>query len=354
MADMEEKIPTETTAPAAEAAAPVKKKKKGLLIGIIAAAVVLVLAVAFVIVAAVSGSMATDSFIQASSLESKEIEGYVELYEDSYNQSRLALFMNKGDKNTILKKYIVKVLCERDKKYFEAANLIEKSSLVEGEKKELYAANNLLGMCKAGTVVTYGKYKTEAAKAATGKASENTDLEWIVLKVEEVDGRVLATLMTKNVIGNPDGFAGMTTRDNVYKGSNLEKFCKETFVNNFDMYNENAGTENFKTVVVSSEGSEDVQGKAFAPSKEDVEILNTLGLSDLVCAPATSQARKDGVNCKSKDFIASYYVRNSGVTADGEKKSAGYNMDGQYVDNLSSTDDTIGARVCVVIDLGEK
>lgn len=351
---MEEKIPTEATQAANEVTARPKKKKKGLLIGIIAAAVVLVLAVAFVIVAAVSGSMATDSFIQASSLENKEIEGYVDLYEDAYNQSRLAIFMSKSDKNTILKKYIVKVLCERDKKYFEAANLVEKSSMVEGEKKELYAANSLLGMCKAGTVVTYGKYKIEAASAATGKTGENADLEWIVLKVEEVDGRVLATLMTKNVIASPGGFSDMTAPGNIYKGSNLEKFCKEVFLSNFDMYNENAGTQNFKTVVISSEGSEDVQGKAYAPSKEDIEILNTLGLSDLVRASATGQAKKEGVLCSGKDRYASYYVRNAGATVNGEKMSSGYDQNGKYVENLSSSSESIGTRVCVVIDLGEK
>jgi hypothetical protein len=174
-----------TEAPAEEKKeAPKAKKANKALPAIIAAAVVAVLVVAFVVVAFVMGSSAINAY------GAKDYEG-------AYNNSKLALFMSGKDKNVIKEAYIKEVLV-KEKKFFTAAEILEKSNMTEEEKSKIYACDPSLALCKEGQIVKFGKYEGDN-NAANGPE----DVEWIVLEVTKDNGRARALLLTKDIVGAP-------------------------------------------------------------------------------------------------------------------------------------------------------
>ncbi|MBR5295070.1 MAG: hypothetical protein IKU24_00605, partial [Clostridia bacterium] len=160
--------------------APKEKKaggKKGLIIGAVIAAVVVV---ALLVLTIVMGSLSTNAYVAGD-------------YTAAYNNSKLALFQAKGDKNIIAKAYVVEVLC-KEGKYFTGAEVIKKTSLTDKEKAAIYKAEPELALCVPGQVVTFGKYEVD-----NNVANGAEDLEWIVLDVIKEGGSARALLVTKDV-----------------------------------------------------------------------------------------------------------------------------------------------------------
>jgi len=363
MADKEEKVIPEAEETKAENAAPAeevkaeeavpaeekkekkakkekapKAKKKGGAVAVIVIAVVLVLAVgAAALVAFLFGNQAVAAYNDKK-------------YEEAYEKSQLALFLNAADKECINFAYATEVLYPEGN-YYKAATITE-SITMEEAKSRLEEKFPFLKLCKKGQIATFGKYEIDAT-AENGQE----DLEWIVMDITDSgDGRKVAFLVTKDIVATPSGWNRGSADNTKYSESNLNEWC-ETFYNEFTMSDASLGEKIFKVGVKT--GDDAINAKVFAPSKEELEACLTGDLAQYLKANATVAAEgslagdsaagsEEGAvgEEEAAKLITSYYVRNA--SADG---IGGY-TDGAYVNNLSSTDKTIGARVCINVNLG--
>ncbi len=312
--------------------APKEKKKggkKGLIIGGIVVAVVVI---ALVVVSIIMGSLSTNAYIAKD-------------YAAAYNNSKLALFQAKADKDLIAKAYVVEVLC-KEGKYFTGAEIIEKTSLSDEDKAAIYKAQPELGLCVPGQVVTFGKYETDK-----NVANGAEDLEWIVLDVIKEGGKARALIVTKDVVGSPDGWNKLNEANTSYAESNLHSWCQD-FFSSFTQYDVTL-REKILTVQVETEGAGDpVVANAYALSKEDVKAYFTGDMAKYLKASPTAAAKTEGVTAYGKDKVAIYYLRNAGKVEDGTQWGCGINKEGEIDEGLSMTSGSYGARVCMNVDLG--
>ena len=324
-----EEAPAEKKAKKEKAPKEKKGGKKGLIIGGIVAAVLIV---ALIVVSIVMGSLSTNAYIAKD-------------YAAAYNNSKLALFQAKADKDLIAKSYVVEVLC-KEGKFFTGAEIIEKTSLSAEQKAEIYKKNPELGLCVPGQVVTFGKYETD--KNVSNGAE---DLEWIVLDVIEEGGNARALIVTKDVVGSPDGWNKLDESNTSYAQSNLHSWCQD-FISSF-ITNDVTIREKILTINVETEGAGDpVAAQAYALSKEDVKAYFTGDMAKYLKAVPTDAARSEGVTAFGKDKTAIYYLRNAGKTEDGTQWGCGINKEGQIDEGLSMTSGSYGARVCINVNLG--
>ncbi len=372
MADLEEKVipeaeeaKEETAAPAEEAkaeeAAPAeekkekkekkekapKAKKKGGAVAVIVIALVLVLA---------AGGAALFAFLSGN----QAVEAYKKKkYEDAYEKSKFAFFLNAADKDCIDFAYVSEVLYPEGNIY-QAAEIADTIEMEEA-KARLDENCPHLKLCKEGQIATFGKYETDAT-AENGQEA----LEWVVMDISETGGRKVALLVTKDIVGTPGGWnrSGSNTK---YSESNLNEWCS-TFYSELTMSDAALDAMVFKIGVKT--GDDSVNAKAFAPSKEELEQYLTGDLAQYLNATSTIAAEGSLVDNSTaggsaegeegEDLeegavgeeeqapkIVSYYVRNA--SADG----IGGFTNGAYVNNLSATDKTIGTRVCINVNLGE-
>lgn len=312
-----------------------KGGKTGLIIGIVAAALVVVLLVLTVVM----GTMATGAYKSGD-------------YAKAYSNSKLALFLAKGDKNIIAQAYIEQVLC-KEGKYFTAAEILEKTSLTEEEKGKIYASDAALALCKEGQVVKFGKYETDN-NAANGPE----DLEWIVLEVTKEGGRARALIMTKDVVGNPGGWNKFSDTNTFYSESNLNSWC-EDFYASFTMYDASLKDKILLMKVSTADSStgvdsgEDVEAYAYAPAKEDLDKYLTGDLAQYIKASPTDSAKAAGVTAYGKDKTAVYFLRNIGNKENDAQWAAGIDKEGAFQEGLSMSGTATGTRVCINVDLGE-
>ncbi len=319
--------------------APKEKKnggKKGLIIGAVIAAVVVI---ALVVVTIVMGTLSNNAYLAKD-------------YTAAYNNSKLALFQAKNDKNIIAKAYVIEVLC-KEGKYFTGAQIIEKTTLSDKEKDAIYKAEPELALCVPGQVVKFGKFETD-----NNVANGPEDLEWIVLDVIKENGKARALIVTKDVIASPDGWNKINESNTFYSESNLNSWCEDFFAS-FTQYDVGL-REKMLAVSVETEDSstgvdsgEAVAAYAYALSKEDLETYFADDLAQFIKASPTAAAKAQGVTSYGKDKTAVYYLRNAGKIEDGTQWACGVNKNGEVDEGLSSTSGSYGARVCVNIDLGE-
>lgn len=331
--------------------APAKKEKSGKKkVWLIPVIVVAVLAVACLVMTFVMDSLAVSAYNKGATAKKAEVRQ--EAFEDAYSKSRFALFQSKDKKNQIIKVYIDEVLCAKGE-FYKAGNILESSSMSDADKEKLLASHGELGMIKAGNVVTFGKYETD------GNSANNVeDLEWIVLDVVKENGFVRALVMTKDVVGSPQGFNRYDNGNTVYADSQLYKWCNETFFNGFTMNTDGIRSEILKMkieVTASSDGTsggDAVEAYAYAPSKEEVQKYLTGDLEQYLIASATAQAKKEGVITYGAAKAANYLLRNPGIKENGTQWTAGISNEGKLVETFSATGADVGARVCMNVNLG--
>lgn len=338
--EAEEVKAEEVKAPAEEKKeAPKAKKANKALPAIIVAAVVAVLVVAFVVVAFVMGSSAIKAY------GAKD-------YAAAYNNSKLALFMSAGDKNVIKEAYIKEVLV-KEQKYFTAAEILEKSSMTEEKKSEIYSCDPSLALCKEGQIVKFGKYEGDN-NAANGPE----DVEWIVLEVTKENGRARALLLSKDIIGAPGGW-NKTDGNTFYSASNLHDWCENDFYLTFTMYDASLKEKILKMSIETADSStgvdsgEAVQAHAYAPAKEDLDKFLTGDLAKYITASPTASAKASGVTAYGKEQAAQYYLRNVGIVENNAQWAAGIDKKGAFNEGLAMSGNATGARVCINVDLGE-
>lgn len=322
-----EEVKAETAAPELkEEKKPAEKKPLNVkLLSIIAGSAVGLVAVVLLIVALISGSSAINAF------KDKDYDG-------AYKASKMAWFMNGADKDIIKVGYIQEVLCKKGQ-FFEAYELLEKTDLSTEEKAEVYKKNGNLAMCKAGQIATFGAY-------------DSVPVEWLVLDVEEkkIDGKkhALALLMTKDIISSPAGWGTAST----YKDSDLNDFCNLTFKNQFLMTLPKEQQDSICTTTISTpEG--DISVFAFAPSKEMMESYFVDDMAQYLKAVPTKGAKMLGVAGPAASKYASYYLSDIGRKEGETQFASGVNHEGTISDGFSKTQRSIGARVCINVDLGE-
>ncbi|MBR7164957.1 MAG: hypothetical protein IKD18_01640, partial [Clostridia bacterium] len=316
-----------------------KEKKGGKKLPIIIAAIVAVVIIAFVVVAFVMGSSAINAY------GAKD-------YAAAYNNSKLALFMSADDKNVIKEAYVKEVLC-KEEKYFTAAEILEKSSMTEEKKNEIYASNPALALCKEGQIVKFGKYESDN-NAANGPE----DVEWIVLEVTKENGKARALLLSKDIIGAPGGW-NKTDGNTFYSASNLHDWCESDFYLTFTMYDASLKDKILKMKVATADSStgvdsgEDVAAHAYAPAKEDLDKYLTGDLAKYIIASPTASAKAAGVTAYGKEQAAQYYLRNVGNVENNAQWAAGIDKKGAFNEGLAMSGNATGARVCINVDLGE-
>ncbi|MBR5295107.1 MAG: hypothetical protein IKU24_00790, partial [Clostridia bacterium] len=303
---------------------------KGLIIGAVVAAVVVV---ALVVLTIVMGTLSTNAYVAGD-------------YTAAYNNSKLALFQAKGDKNIIAKAYVVEVLC-KEGKYFTGAEIIKKSTLSDKEKAAIYKAEPELALCVPGQIVTFGKYEVD-----NNVANGAEDLEWIVLDVIKADGKARALLVTKDVVASPDGWNKLNESNASYANSNLNSWCEE-FYSILVQNDVTLGNKLLKVSVETKDSGDPVAAYAYALSKADIETYFVDDLAQYIKATPTAAAKAKGVTAYGKDKTAIYYLRDAGKVEGGTQWACGINKEGVVDDGLSTTSGNYGARVCINVNLGE-
>ncbi len=366
MADKEEKVipeaeevKAENAAPAeevkAEEAAPAeekkekkakkekapKAKKKGGAVAAIVIVAVLVLAV---------GGAALFAFLSGN----QAVAAYNDKkYEEAYEKSQFAFFLNAADKDCINFAYVSEVLYPAGD-FYKAAGIADTITMEEANAR-LEKKCPHLKLCKEGQIAVFGKYETDAT-AENGQE----ELEWVVMDISDSgDGRKVAHLVTKDIVASPAGWNRGNSSNTKYSESNLNEWCS-TFYSELTMSDAALDELVFKIGVKT--GDDSVNAKAYAPSKEELEQYLTGDLAQYLNATATVAAEgsvagdpatggeesEEGAVGEEEvaKLIVSYYVRNA--SADG----IGGFTNGAYVNNLSATDKTIGTRVCINVNLG--
>ena len=347
-----EKAPVEekaAEAPAKEAPKAEKKEKKEkktkkegkksfLVPAIIAGVVVVLLLVASIVMGVLAPGM----------YNSKNYAG-------AYTTSRFALFLSGDVKDTIAREYVTQVLCPEGK-YLAASKILEKTGFSTEEKNKIYATNEDLALCNKGQVVTFGKYETD------NNMSNGPDpLEWIVLDVQKIDGKAYAFLMTREIVGGPGGWNRFASSEGntSYATSNLNSWCEKDFYTTFTNQDTslkekivawNVETEDSSTGVDSGEA---VVAHAYAPSIQELEQYLTGDLAKYMQASVTKSAKTDNVISYGADRLGAYYVRNIGNMEEGAQWAAGVDKEGKFQEGMGMTSASIGARVCIRVDLGE-
>ena len=337
----------EEKAPAAEAAAPEAKEEKAkkpanskllAICGIAVGGVAVLVFLIFFVIALVSKGSAINAYNEAKKIDpAKKEQQRIEKFEEAYSSAKMAWFMSSSDKNTITVAYIKEVLCKKGS-FYEAYKLLESTSLTDDEKDEVYASNGNLAMCKPGNIAVFGEYDT-------------APVEWLVLDVEtkKINGEKHATalLMSKDIIGTPAGW-GATT---VYGKSDLHDFCDITFKAQFSMSLSGAEQKSVCITNISTPDG-DVTAWAFAPSKELIETYLVGDLANYIQASPTQGAKMAGVAGPGTSKFASYYLRDIGKLDGTTQYACGVNHNGEISDGFSMTQRSIGARVCINVDLG--
>ncbi|MBE6713363.1 MAG: hypothetical protein E7580_07600 [Ruminococcaceae bacterium] len=192
-----------------------------------------------------------------------------------------------------------------------------------------------------GTVITFGKAESDGNYS---NGPEN--LEWIVLKVEQIDGKAYATLLSKEIVGCPDGW-NKISGNTLYSRSNLHDWCETDFFNQLVTSNDQSLVEKIMKVEVKT-GKDTVQAHVYAPSKAELEKYLAAGnRARYLATNATKAAKAEGA------ISNAYYVREAGVKEDGIQWAAGYDKDGKFHDGFIADSGAVGARVCITIFLGE-
>lgn len=337
MAEIEKNVPEKE---------PKKKGiSKGALIGIIVAGVIVLAVAAFAVVAFISGNSAVTAYNEgAKALKAGDAEKAAQKFEEAYDGTGMALFMDSKTKDAIAKKYVEEVLCKNGE-FFTAAEILEDTGLSAKEKDKIYAANPDMAMCKEGQVVKFGKYESD-----NNQANGPEEMEWIVLEVTEENGRARALLLSKDVIASPGGWNKIEGNTS-YANSNLHDWCQNDFYNTFTMYDATLRTKILKMKVSTPGAGDDVEASVYAPTKAELDKYLKGDLAKYIKASATASAKAAGVSARGD--VAAYYVRDLGDVEKGYQWAAGFSNKGEFNKAMSPTGNGCGARVCINVDLGE-
>ncbi|MBR2635074.1 MAG: hypothetical protein IKD31_05795 [Clostridia bacterium] len=267
-------------------------------------------------------------------------------YKKAYENSALAFVMAKEDKMLVTQYYIERVLCREQGEYYKAAKFLEETDIPAETREKMFRRNPLLAMCFKGNIATYGELYAQ-------------DVDWVVLDVVEENGRARAFLLSKDVLGNSNGWKKEKSRITYYESSDLHSWCGFDFLNPFKMSLEDPSRLLEVTVSTAdaSDGSDsgpDFKAIAYAPSKEELQTYLTGDLEKYLKASGTATAEKSGVLCRGKENYAAYFTRNIGILSSTDQtwKASGVTLDGVITEEISVASLITGTRVCINVDLG--
>lgn len=257
-------------------------------------------------------------------------------YKQAYKAAVQARDISDENLMTIEECYIEEYLIKEKGNFYEAKQLLDEVEWPEEKKQTLIDRYGNLSMCEAGNIVKFGKIDFDP-------------VEWIVLSVDEVEHEGqkhrVAFILTKNVIGSPDGWG---TRSTKYGVSDLHCWCETSFKLQLRVNLNKPEEKSVLYLPLQTAGDEEVLARCFAPSKEDIETYLVGDLEQYRKASPTQDAKLQGVSGE----YCSYYLRNIGKLENGLQYASGVNTKGEIGDKYGRSVRAIGGRVCLRVSLG--
>jgi hypothetical protein len=208
-----------------------------------------------------------------------------------------------------------------------------------------------------GQVITFGKYEQNG-----DTLDETEDLEWVIFRVFESDGKYYASMITKDIVNVSLSWGnGIDLKKVTYNTSYLYAWCDRTFYNQLTA-SDIGLHEKIACLPLACEGisggkdGAEFEAKAFLPSYEEIEKYFVGDLAQYKQASVCKKAEKDGVKVQEIDGVkyGCYYVRNLGdANPAGGRWASGYMPDGSFSKELSMVSEDIGIRVCVTICISD-
>jgi hypothetical protein len=258
-------------------------------------------------------------------------------YKQAYKAAVQARDITDQNLMTIEECYIEEYLIKEMGNFYEAKQLLDEVEWPEEKKQTLINRYGNLSMCEAGNIVKFGKIDFDP-------------VEWIVLSVDEVEheGKKhrVAFILTKDVIGSPDGWG---TRSTKYGVSDLHCWCETSFKLQLRVNLNKPEEKSVLYLPLKTEGDDEILARCFAPSKEDIETYLVGDLEQYRKASPTQDAKLQGV---SGEYCA-YYLRYIGALENGLQYACGVNQKGEIGTKFGRSVRAIGGRVCLRVSLGE-
>lgn len=258
-------------------------------------------------------------------------------YKKAFEKAKKARDMSKENRYTIEECYVEEYLIKENGLFYEANQVLQELDWTDEQKAKMYQTYGPLSMCEAGKLAEFGKIDFDP-------------VEWIVLDIEEMEiqgeKHRVAFILTKDIIGSPDGW-GTTTTD--YAVSDLHCWCETSFKLQLRV-NLNKPEENAVLYTNIKAGGKEFLARCFAPSREEIETYLIGDLEQYRKASPTKDAKIQGVSVRGE--YASYYLRDLGKLEGGNQYVCGVNHEGTIGERFGRTIRAIGGRVCLKVDLG--
>lgn len=258
-------------------------------------------------------------------------------YKQAYKAAVQARDISDANLMTIEECYIEEYLIKENGNFYEAKQMLDQVEWPEEKKQVLMDRYGNLSMCEAGNIVKFGKIDFDP-------------VEWIVLSVDEVEheGKKhrVAFILTKDIIGSPDGWG---TRSTKYGVSDLHCWCETSFKLQLRVNLNKPEEKSVLYLPLQTAGDDEILARCFAPSKEDIETYLVGDLEKYRKASPTKDAKLQGVSGE----YCSYYLRNIGKLENGLQYACGVNQKGEIGEKFGRSVRAIGGRVCLRVSLGE-
>ncbi len=258
-------------------------------------------------------------------------------YKGAYELLPEATEISDENRYTIEECYVEEYLIKENGLFYKAKQVLDQLNWPKDKLEKMMKTYGPLSMCEAGKLAQFGKI-------------DFIPVDWIVMNVEqmEIEGKMhrVALILTKDIIGSPDGW-GTSTTD--YATCGLHCWCETSFKLQLRV---NLNQPEVRAVLYSPikiEGKEFL-ARCFAPSREEIETYLVGDLEQYRKAAPTKGAKIQGVSPRGE--YASYYLRDLGVLESGNQYACGVNQDGEIKERFGRSVRAIGGRVCLKVDLG--
>ena len=256
-------------------------------------------------------------------------------YKKAYQKAKRAKDMSDENRKVIEECYVEEYLIKEKGAFYDAKELLDTLDWTDMEKDVLLERYGNLQMCQVGNVARFGKIDFDP-------------VEWIVMTIDEmeIEGKKhrVAQIITRDIIGSPDGWGTRTTE---YAISDLHCWCETSFKLQLRVNLNETEEKSVLYTEIETDGKTAL-ARCFAPSKEELEKYLVGDLERYRIATPTQDARLQGVATMN----TTYYLRNIGKNENGIQYACGVNAKGEIGERYGRSVRAIGGRVCLRVELG--